>query len=395
MKTAPSEGLFMKGCLHRNNNYMVMEFSHHIFSNHPECSVQVSSFTPPSGERTEHHMIFQFSRQHDNPGADTGTDCIAVLHSCMQEWLSSDPYRDSERVFARYFLKDASVQRSRIHTREVFPPACAISCIEQPPANKTGLAVWVYLKDKGHTSDRYIHYWTTEKFCLAGNVTQQTRKLLMDYQQWLHIKGCNMKDHCLRTWFFIKDIDANYSAFAKSRTEYFEEIGMDKDTHYIASTGIEGSNGAPASYVTMDAYAVSGLEPDRITYLRGLTHLSPTNIYGVTFERGVALRFDDRTQILISGTASIDQWGNVMHLDDIKSQTLRMWKNVEVLLHEAGSGYEDVAQIIVYLRRQEDYELVDDLFRSRFPSIPTLIVMGRVCRPTWLIEMECIAITHA
>ena len=109
----------------------------------------------------------------------------------------------------------------------------------------------------------------------------------------------------------------------------------------------------------------------------------------------MALRFDDRTQILISGTASIDQWGNVMHLDDIKSQTLRMWKNVEVLLHEAGSGYEDVAQIIVYLRRQEDYELVDDLFRSRFPSIPTLIVMGRVCRPTWLIEMECIAITHA
>ncbi|HOR11707.1 MAG TPA: Rid family hydrolase, partial [Bacteroidales bacterium] len=133
---------------------------------------------------------------------------------------------------------------------------------------------------------------------------------------------------------------------------------------------------------------------DRITYLRGLTHLSPTNIYGVTFERGVALRFDDRTQVLISGTASIDQWGNVMHLDDITSQTLRMWENVEVLLHEAGSNFEDVAQIIVYLRRQEDNELVHDLFRSRFPSIPTIIVMGRVCRPAWLIEMECIATTQ-
>lgn len=370
-----------------------MEYLYHNFSNHPECSVQVSSFTPSPGENSEHHMIFQFSGQGDNEpeATDAGIECIAVLHSCMQEWLTRDSYRDSERVFARYFLKDAAVQRSRIHTRELFPLTCAVSFIEQPPANNTELAVWVYLRDKGSVLEKYRHLWTTEKFCLAGNVTQQTRKLLMDYQQWLHAKGCNMKDHCMRTWFFIKDIDTNYAAFAKSRTQYFAETGMDKDTHYIASTGIEGSNGALASYVTMDAYAVSGLEADRITYLRGLTHLSPTNIYGVTFERGVALRFDDRTQVLISGTASIDQWGNVMHLDDITSQTLRMWENVEVLLHEAGSNFEDVAQIIVYLRRQEDYELVHDLFRSRFPSIPTIIVMGRVCRPTWLIEMECIA----
>ena len=361
-----------------------MEYLHHIFLNHPECSVQVSSFTPPSGEKSEHHMIFQLSKQKNNNPGSTEYDCIAILNSC-------DPYRDSERIFVRYFLKDASVQRSRIHSRELFPVTCAVSFIEQPPANKTEMAVWVYLRDKGSVPEKYIHFWTTEKFCLAGNVTQQTRKLLMDYQQWLHIKGCNMKDHCMRTWFFIKDIDTNYAAFAKSRTQYFSEIGMDNATHYIASTGIEGSNGATASYVTMDAYAVSGLDPERIIYLRGLTHLSPTNIYGVTFERGVALQFDDRTQILISGTASIDKWGNVIHLDDIRAQTLRMWDNIEVLLHEAGSGFDDVAQIIVYLRRQEDYELVNDLFRSRFPSIPAVMVMGRVCRPTWLIEMECIA----
>lgn len=368
-----------------------MEYLHHIFLNHPECSVQVSSFTPPSGEKSEHHMIFQLSKQKNNNPGSIEYDCIAILNSCIQEWLSRDPYRDSERIFVRYFLKDASVQRSRIHSRELFPVTCAVSFIEQPPANKTEMAVWVYLRDKGSVPEKYIHFWTTEKFCLAGNVTQQTRKLLMDYQQWLHIKGCNMKDHCMRTWFFIKDIDTNYAAFAKSRTQYFSEIGMDNATHYIASTGIEGSNGATASYVTMDAYAVSGLDPERIIYLRGLTHLSPTNIYGVTFERGVALQFDDRTQILISGTASIDKWGNVIHLDDIRAQTLRMWDNIEVLLHEAGSGFDDVAQIIVYLRRQEDYELVNDLFRSRFPSIPAVMVMGRVCRPTWLIEMECIA----
>lgn len=83
-----------------------------------------------------------------------------------------------------------------------------------------------------------------------------------------------------------------------------------------------------------------------------------------------------------------------MHPDDIQAQTHRMWENVEVLLQEAGSSFEDVAQIIVYLRRQKDFELVRESFRSRFPSIPTVIVMGRVCCPAWLIEMECIAISH-
>ena len=115
-------------------------------------------------------------------------------------------------------------------------------------------------------------------------------------------------------------------------------------------------------------------------------------IYGVTFERGVALTFDDRRQVLISGTASIDKSGNVLHIDDIRAQSLRMIENVEVLLAEAQATFENVAQIIVYLRRQQDYQLVQDLFASRFPAIPTVIVMGKVCRPAWLIEMECIAL---
>jgi len=125
-----------------------MEYLHHIFLNHPECSVQISSFTPPSGEKSEHHMIFQLSKQKNNNPGSIEYDCIAILNSCIQEWLSRDPYRDSERIFVRYFLKDASVQRSRIHSRELFPVTCAVSFIEQPPANKTEMAVWVYLRER-------------------------------------------------------------------------------------------------------------------------------------------------------------------------------------------------------------------------------------------------------
>lgn len=57
-----------------------------------------------------------------------------------------------------------------------------------------------------------------------------------------------------------------------------------------------------------------------------------------------------------------------------------------------GDGFEDVAQMIVYLRDASDYPVVRALFAKRFPDTPIQFVVAAVCRPAWLIEMECIAI---
>ncbi len=51
----------------------------------------------------------------------------------------------------------------------------------------------------------------------------------------------------------------------------------------------------------------------------------------------------------------------------------------------------DIRYFIVYLRDISDYEVVDAVFSSRFPSVPYIIVHGKVCRPEWLVEAECIA----
>ena len=98
------------------------------------------------------------------------------------------------------------------------------------------------------------------------------------------------------------------------------------------------------------------------------------------------------TTCLAAGTASIDNKGSVVHPGDIVSQTHRMWQNVEALLRESGMDYDDVMHLIVYLRDTADYATVSQMFRQRFPNIPTIIVYAPVCRLGWLIEMECIAI---
>ena len=72
-------------------------------------------------------------------------------------------------------------------------------------------------------------------------------------------------------------------------------------------------------------------------------------------------------------------------------QTLRMWENVEKLLEEAGNDWSDVKQILVYLRYADDYSVVAPMFKGKFPDTPYVILLAPVCRPDWLIEMECIA----
>ena len=69
-----------------------------------------------------------------------------------------------------------------------------------------------------------------------------------------------------------------------------------------------------------------------------------------------------------------------------------MWENVNELLKEAGCTYDDVAQMIVYLRNLSDYPVVSRMYDERFAHMPKVFVLAPVCRPTWLIEMECIAI---
>ena len=62
----------------------------------------------------------------------------------------------------------------------------------------------------------------------------------------------------------------------------------------------------------MDTYAVDGLKSEQIHYLYAPTHLNPTYEYGVSFERGTYVDYGDRRQVFISGTASINNKGEVV-----------------------------------------------------------------------------------
>ncbi len=285
----------------------------------------------------------------------------------------------------RLFVSDATNQAPLIDDCD-----SKTSIIQQPPLDGSKVAVWAYLH-QGRSN--YTHMWNMTQIVPEGDSQHQATQLLERYEQQLEAQGATLADNCIRTWFFVRDVDTQYHGLVVGRRENFKEQGLTPQTHYLASTGIHGIPADTKAIIQMDTYAIKDIERRQQTYLYAPTHLNPTYQYGVTFERGVKIDFGDRSHIYISGTASINNRGEVEHIGDILKQTHRMWENVETLLAEGGARWDDVMQIIVYLRDTADYTLVSRLFAEKFPNTPHVITYAPVCRPTWLIEMECMAIT--
>lgn len=356
---------------------------------------EISKFEVEGGV-TEYHVMVHATR----PEQSFQEQLDAVLNAYYN--LIDTELKGASSVIKRYFLSDAANQYDTLLASVPEAPACACSVVEQAPLNGTKVALWAYLlTDIGAGSfneelyrvqhGAYTHLWGGTSVSHAPSSEEQTSLLLKHYVMQLLSNGGHLADDCIRTWFFVQNVDVNYAGVVKARNEEFFTQNLTSKTHFISSTGINGRNADPSVLVQLDTYAVLGLKPEQIKFLYAPTHLNPTYEYGVSFERGTRVDYGDRRQMFISGTASIDNKGNILHVGDIRRQTERMWENVDALLSEAECGFEDVGQMIVYLRDVADYAVVNEMFEKRFPGIPRVIVHAPVCRPGWLIEMECMA----
>lgn len=355
-------------------------------------SIELATFAP-KGKITEQHAIL-----HVEPRGDLFAGQFDRIYRAEQALLALPQCQGSRTVFKRYFLSDSTNQQPLVH----MDTDCSVSCIQQAPLDGSKVATWLYLvngMDVEHQDDMviashngYQHLWKMGMHEHKGDSAWQTESLLINYEETLQRFGATLADNCIRTWFYVRDVDTQYAGMVRARRENFIEQGLTEKTHYIASTGIGGLPADTRVLVQLGTYALTGFDPKQQRYLYAKTHLNPTYEYGVTFERGTVMEYGDRRHVYISGTASINNKGEVMHIGDIIHQTERMWENVGALLEEADTTFEDVAQIIVYLRDVSDYALVREMFKRKFPTTPFVITLAPVCRPTWLIEMECVAI---
>ena len=346
---------------------------------------------------SEYNIVVTLSEREDD-FADQADRLLSAYNDFCSEKL---PF--ATPVFERYFLSDIANQQPVLEKMIDSVPGNAVSIVEQPPLNGSKIAMWAWLQTEVVNRNLYngifetntgnsIHLRTASESEVKRGSKAQTKELLLGYSERLNELGLTLADNCVRTWLFVQNIDNNYQGVVVARNDLFSMQGLTNETHFISSTGIAGRSADKRVLVQLDTYAVAGIEQEQISFLYAPEFLNRTSEYGVSFERGTAVTYGDRKQVFISGTASINNKGEVVFPGDIVMQTHRMLQNVEALLSEAGCGFDDVAQMIVYLRDIADYKVVNRLFSSIFPQHPYVILHAPVCRPGWLIEMECIAI---
>jgi enamine deaminase RidA (YjgF/YER057c/UK114 family) len=334
--------------------------------------------------------------------------------------LAENGLGQNEAVFARIFLCDIENQKDALLCSSLYRRLgrSAVSVFGQQPLECGPVALFAYhistCGGKEITREPVVARgdWTGNSLMVTGGGYRmlwntgyagdsglegsclQSEKAFSSIADAVESTGMKLSQNTIRTWITVRDIDNNYAGMVKARRELFARKGLGAKTRFIASTGIEGQGLTTGSLVTFDALSIAPLEEGQVSRIEATDFLSSTTIYGVHFERGLRVRFGDRSHLYISGTASIDSTGKIVAAGDIRGQIERTIENVRALLKGQGADLDAMTHLLVYLRDPNDLKVVREVVERKFGNdLPRLYLRGAVCRPGWLVEIEGTAVT--
>lgn len=217
---------------------------------------------------------------------------LASIEKALRLFLRQQELTDEAVVFKRYFLSDYSNQSEIQERLAASRYQSAVSVVQQTPLNGAKVILLVTLLDGANTQkfrdentlifshNGYSHVFSTQLHSKNSqqNSFDQTTDIFQNYLETLEKQNIQLAENCIRTWIYVRDIDNNYAGMVKARNEVFDQHQLTKDSHFIASTGIEGRYSNPSVSVLMDAYSVGGIRPEQVKFLKALSHLTrPTS----------------------------------------------------------------------------------------------------------------------
>ena len=221
-----------------------------------------------------------------------------------------------KRIFSSDLINhyDAFIDHKKRQSTDFF-----LSLIEQPPVSRVkalllGMCLNNILPNSKHRNGNVFSVDTTPGIThiFVENLSdpsadqdrsaeEQTRVIFKLLEKELSAFNTTIKDSVLRTWIYAPNVDADYPEIVKARKEIFNSINLTKDTHYIASTGIQGKSSKQSARVFMDVWSLKGIDSKNVRYIQAPEYMCPTDNYGVTFERATAVRMGRIDHLFISG----------------------------------------------------------------------------------------------
>jgi enamine deaminase RidA (YjgF/YER057c/UK114 family) len=104
------------------------------------------------------------------------------------------------------------------------------------------------------------------------------------------------------------------------------------------------------------------------------------------------------TLIYLAGQVSSDASGKLVGEGNFEAQAEQVFRNVKIAVEAAGGTMADIVKLNIYLVTEVGQDEVPKMraIRDRYvnkekPPASTLVVVSRLARPGWLIEVEAVA----
>ena len=201
---------------------------------------EIAAFAP-QGKIGEFHAIL-----HVEPRCELFEGQLARIYEGERRLADLPRIAGSAPILKRYFLSDSTNQQPLMRQET----DCAVSVIQQPPLDGSKIAVWIYLQKGSKVANTggmivaehngYRHLWKMGMHEHKGDSAWQTESLLINYEEILENFGATLAGNCIRTWFFVRDVDTQYAGMVKARKENFKEQGLtDFELKPCSCDGIE------------------------------------------------------------------------------------------------------------------------------------------------------------
>jgi 2-iminobutanoate/2-iminopropanoate deaminase len=98
--------------------------------------------------------------------------------------------------------------------------------------------------------------------------------------------------------------------------------------------------------------------------------------------------------LFVSGNVAVDTQTGARGQGDIKDQTRLVLQNLKKIVEDAGSTFEDVVRVNVYLTDIKDFSGMNEVYKQFFPDSPptrTTVGVKELSSPEFIVEIDLIA----
>lgn len=105
--------------------------------------------------------------------------------------------------------------------------------------------------------------------------------------------------------------------------------------------------------------------------------------------------------VYIAGQVSYDATGVLVGKDDFRAQLLQIFTNLKIAVEAAGGRFADIVKLNYFCIDRVSPEVMptvrevrDQFVNLQAPPASTFVVVSRLVRPDWLIEVEAVAVIN-